>query len=106
MPTVIAPGMMEAHYAPKTKLKLNETNPKSGQLFLGFGEMPIHALGLNLSQAANLNEAAANFFATLTDIDAMAQLMKITTIHVAPIPATGLGIAINDRLKRAATKKI
>ena len=99
---IIAPGMMQSHYAPNSNLRLNETNPKTNELFLGFGEMPKHALGLNLSTRGNLKEAAANFFATLTDIDAMATLMKIDTICVAPIPNKGLGYVINDRLKRAA----
>ena len=99
---IIAPGMMQSHYAPNSKLKLNEKNPKSDELFLGFGDMPKDALGLNLSTTGDLKEAAANFFATLTDIDAMATLMKLDTICVAPIPTEGLGSAINDRLIRAA----
>ena len=100
---IIAPGMMQSHYAPNSKLRLNQTNPKTNELFLGFGDMPKNALGLNLSRTRNLKEAATNFFATLTDIDAMATLMKIDTICVAPIPNEGLGSAINDRLKRAAS---
>ena len=99
---ILAPGMMQSHYAPNSKLKLNETNSKTDELFLGFGDMPKDAQGLNLSTTGNLKEAATNFFGTLTDIDTMAGLMKISTICVAPIPNVGLGIAINDRLKRAA----
>ena len=102
---ILAPGMMESHYSPACKLKLNETNPKSGQLFLGFGNMPKNTLGLNLSPNGILKEAAANLFASLTDIDTMASLMKIKTVHVSPIPNYDLGITINDRLKRAAAPK-
>ena len=94
--------MMQSHYAPNSKLKLNETTSKTDELFLGFGDMPKDAQGLNLSTTGNLKEAATNFFGTLTDIDTMAALMNISTICVAPIPNVGLGIAINDRLKRAA----
>ncbi len=102
---IIAPGMMKSHYAPNCKLKLNETNPKNGALFLGFGDMPENPLGLNLSQSGNLKEAATNFFSALTDIDTMAKLMDQDTVSVARIPNTGLGVAINDRLKRASIPK-
>ena len=102
---IIAPGMMKSHYAPKCKLNLNIKTPNASELFLGFGEMPKGSLGLNLSQNGSLEEAAANLFAALTDIDEMATLMKLHTISVAPIPNVGLGIAINDRLKRAAAPK-
>lgn len=103
---IIAPGMMESHYAPVCKLKLNERKPKSGELFLGFGAMPENALGLNLSLNGDLKEAANNFFSSLNDIDEMAKMMGINTVSVAPIPNSGLGITLNDRLKRAATPKI
>ena len=102
---IIAPGMMESHYAPRCKLNLNKKTAKTGELFLGFGDMPKQCIGLNLSQNGDLNEAATNFFATLTDIDEMASMMKLNSVSVAPIPNVGLGIAINDRLKRAATPK-
>ena len=94
---------MDSHYAPKSKLILNTTNPNKGELFLGFGDMPKDSLGLNLSNTGNLKEAAANFFATLTDLDSMAKLMSLNIISVAPIPNVGLGVAINDRLKRASS---
>lgn len=102
---IIAPGMMNSHYAPRCKLNLNKKIPGPNELFLAFGDMPKRCIGLNLSQNGDLGEAAANFFAALTDIDEMAKLMKINTVSVAPIPNFGLGIAINDRLKRAATPK-
>ncbi|MDG2474200.1 MAG: L-threonylcarbamoyladenylate synthase [Paracoccaceae bacterium] len=102
---IIAPGMMESHYAPNCNLKLNQVNSQTNELFLGFGDMPKNAIGLNLSLTRNLKEAATNFFATLTDIDTMAELMRYKTVCVAPIPNLGLGVAINDRLKRAAIKK-
>ena len=92
-------------YAPACKLKLNDTNPRSGKLFLGFGNMPKNTLGLNLSPNGDLKEAAANLIASLIDIDAMASLMKTKTVYVSPIPNYDLGITINDRLKRAAAPK-
>ena len=61
---------------------------------LGFGAIPGH---LNLSPAADLAEAARNLFAMLHALDAAHE-----RIAVAPIPNEGEGIAINDRLIRAA----
>jgi len=102
---VLAPGMLKSHYSPDATLKLNVRNPQIGELFLGFGTMPNHCIGLCLSQNSDLSEAASNLFASLTDLDLMAKLMTIKTIAVAPIPKLDLGLAINDRLKRAATPK-
>jgi len=103
--SIIAPGLMKSHYAPDCKLKLNVDAPNSKELFLGFGEMPKNSIGLSLSQKGSLTEAASNLFSSLTDIDEMAKLMEISTISVAPIPSSGLGVAINDRLKRAAAPR-
>jgi L-threonylcarbamoyladenylate synthase len=104
--TIIAPGMMNSHYAPNCELKLNVKSPGPGELFLGFGDMPKNTVGLCLSQKGSLTEAAANLFSSLMDIDLMAELMKISTVSVAPIPNFGLGGAINDRLRRAAAPRI
>ncbi len=91
-----APGMMERHYAPSVKMRLNVTDPMPGELYLGFGDM---ACDLNLSSVGNLEEAAANLFRMMRDLDRPGAL----GIAVAPIPNQDLGLAINDRLKRAAT---
>jgi L-threonylcarbamoyladenylate synthase len=103
--SIIAPGLMESHYAPDCKLNLDVDTPNSKELFLGFGEMPKNSIGLSLSRKGSLTEAASNLFSSLTDIDEMGKLMEITTISVAPIPSYGLGVAINDRLKRAAAPR-
>lgn len=95
---ITAPGQLASHYAPDAPLVLN-ASPNSGGLYLGFG-----ALGgdLNLSPAGDLREAAANLFAHLHALDAVAAGRPI---HVAPVPETGLGLAINDRLRRAAAPR-
>ena len=103
--TILSPGMMESHYAPNCELKLNVEIPQTGELFLGFGDMPQDTIGLSLSHTGNLTEAASNFFSSLNDIDKMAELMKLKVVCVAPIPNFGLGVAINDRLKRAAAAR-
>jgi L-threonylcarbamoyladenylate synthase len=55
---------------------------------------------VNLSASGDLIEAAANLFAALRELDASGA----ATIAVMAIPATGLGEAINDRLRRAAVR--
>lgn len=91
-----SPGMMQSHYAPQAKLRLNAQDIKQGEVFLGFGDISHGAF--NLSPRANLTEAAANLFSMLRDADQPG----ITCIAVAPIPERDLGEAINDRLQRAA----
>jgi L-threonylcarbamoyladenylate synthase len=94
-----SPGRLATHYAPDAPVRLNVTSPRPGEAYLAFG--PITPEGervLNLSRSADLREAATNLFAYLRAADRMGP----TAIAVAPIPAHGLGEAINDRLARAA----
>jgi L-threonylcarbamoyladenylate synthase len=93
-----APGQMASHYAPNAAIRLNATSASSGEALLGFGPMQCT---LNLSPSGSLTEAAANLFPHLHRLDAG----DTTTIAVAPIPETGLGRAINDRLRRAAAPR-
>lgn len=93
-----APGQMASHYAPRAAIRLNATAAAPGEVLLGFGPM---ACDLNLSPGAALTEAAANLFPHLHSLDAQGA----RTIAVAPIPDTGLGRAINDRLRRAAAPR-
>ncbi len=92
---ISAPGQLKSHYAPKARLRLNAEAPEPGEAWLGFGPSP-HA-GLNLSPKGELGGAAARLFAALRALDE-----RYDRIAVAPIPNTGLGEAINDRLIRAA----
>ena len=96
--TPTAPGQLASHYAPGAPVRLNVTQPEPGEAYLGFGAMDCT---LNLSRAGDLTEAAANLFASLHALDAMAP----AAIAVAPVPDTGLGRAINDRLRRAAAPR-
>ena len=96
---IVAPGMLDRHYAPTTKLRMNAREPKDGEFFVGFGpNAPIDSI--NLSRSGNLTEAAANLFSTLRRLDNKFN----KTIAVMPIPNIGLGHAINDRLMRASHK--
>ena len=96
-PDITAPGQLASHYAPRAAIRLDAEAAQGGELLLGFGSMDCD---LNLSPASNLTEAAANLFAQLHTLDAQNR-----PIAVAPIPDTGLGAAINDRLKRAAAPR-
>jgi L-threonylcarbamoyladenylate synthase len=98
---VTSPGQLATHYAPLTPLRLNAQSAKSGEALLAFGPHAPDFSGptINLSTRGDLVEAAANFFAALRTLDAAG----VERIAVMPIPAHGLGEAINDRLKRAAS---
>ena len=93
-----APGQMKSHYAPKARLRLNATAREEGEGFLAFG--PFVPGDLSLSTSGDLVEAAANLFEMLRSLDT-----QFERIAVSPIPATGLGEAINDRLERAAYRE-
>jgi L-threonylcarbamoyladenylate synthase len=93
-----APGQLLSHYAPTGRLRLNATAALPGEVMVGFGAVPGE---LTLSAAGDLTEAAANLFAILHRLDAMGA----AAIAMAPVPETGLGRAINDRLRRAAAPR-
>ncbi len=95
---ITAPGQLSSHYAPKGSIRLNSKVFKKNEVSLGFGEI---LCDLNLSPKANLTEAAANLFDCLHRLDEMGA----EKIAVSPIPEEGIGIAINDRLRRAAAPK-
>ena len=95
---ILAPGMMKRHYAPRARLRLGATSVVEGEAFLAFGPPPSGVSpSLNLSIRGDLAEAASNLFAMLRALD-----VSHDSIAVAPIPETGLGEAINDRLRRGA----
>ncbi|WP_022729554.1 L-threonylcarbamoyladenylate synthase [Fodinicurvata sediminis] len=101
---VASPGMLRSHYAPQAILRLNATSVGAEEAYLAFGSEPEDKgkACFNLSPAGDLREAAANLFAALRELDRSG----ISMIAVAPIPDTGLGQAINDRLQRAAAPRV
>ncbi len=98
----ISPGQIESHYAPRAVVRLNAEYKRQDEIYIGFGPS---GTGLtpdfNLSQEADLIEAAANLFAILHKADALGT----AAIAFAPIPMAGLGLAINDRISRAAAPR-
>lgn len=94
-----SPGQLASHYAPSRPVRLEASSVAPDEGLLAFGPPLSGArLTLNLSPSGDLTEAAANLFAQLRALDRP----EINRIAVMPIPHTGLGLAINDRLRRAA----
>ena len=99
-----APGQLHSHYAPAADLRLGAAEARADEAALDFGGLlKESAVGarLDLSPTGDLVEAAAHLFAYLRELDERGP----ARIAVAPIPAHGLGAAINDRLRRAAAPR-
>ena len=101
---VIAPGMLQSHYAPQCAVVLEATHGAPDAAILDFhgqleGEPCVARL--DLSERGDLMEAAARLFDALRVLDASGA----RRILVAPVPMGGLGEAINDRLARAAAPR-
>ncbi|SLN53091.1 Threonylcarbamoyl-AMP synthase [Roseivivax jejudonensis] len=95
---ISAPGQTASHYAPVARVRLDATEWRKDEARLGFGRV---ACDLNLSASGDLREAAANLFAHLHALDESGA----PAIAVSPVPRRGLGLAINDRLARAAAPR-
>lgn len=95
-----SPGQLESHYAPARPVRLGASTVGADEGLLAFGANvpPGAMLTYNLSPSGDLAEAAANLFTQMRLLDRPG----IGRIAVMPIPETGLGLAINDRLRRAA----
>jgi L-threonylcarbamoyladenylate synthase len=94
--------MLASHYAPRLPLRLNATNVEPDEALLAFGPEALAGAKETrcLSKSGDVQDAAANLFAMLRALDRD----EFTAIAVMPIPETDLGRAINDRLRRAATR--
>ena len=100
----LAPGMLASHYAPHTPVRLRASHLEPGEVLLAFGPLlsgTDPARALNLSARGDLMEAAANLFSHLRLLDTR----DARAIAVMPIPDDGIGVAINDRLRRAAVQR-
>ncbi|HEY6663427.1 MAG TPA: L-threonylcarbamoyladenylate synthase [Sphingomicrobium sp.] len=93
-----APGQLAAHYSPSKPLRLDAVSAERDEYLIGFGDITGDA---NLSRSGDLTEAAAKLFDLLHEADSSAK----PRIAIAPVPDAGLGAAINDRLRRAATDR-
>ena len=93
---VESPGQLASHYAPSKPLKIDVTESNADEFLIGFGPIAGNA---SLSPSGDLVEAASRLF----DLLHLADSSTKPRIAVAPIPDDGLGTAINDRLRRAAS---
>jgi L-threonylcarbamoyladenylate synthase len=104
--TVRSPGLLASHYAPLLPVRLHAHDLHPDEALLAFGPaLPGARVAFNLSTRGDLTEAAARLFLGLRWIDAEAAHQGLARIAVMPVPDTGLGLAINDRLRRAAAPR-
>lgn len=98
-----APGMMHRHYCPRARLRMNVTALQDDEVGLDFADSNLSGkFSLNLSKSGDLAEAASNLFDYLHQLDEYALKNNMRGIAVAPVPPESIGLAINDRLTRAA----
>lgn len=96
-----SPGQLLKHYAPALPLRINvqPSEVRPNEFLIGFGDVP--QARLNLSPNGDLRQAAANLFAFMREAE---KHTECDGIAISPIPETGLGLAINDRIRRASYK--
>ena len=100
--TLRSPGLLVSHYAPRLPVRLRAAAVAPDEALLAFGAtLPGAGATFQLSEAKHLHEAAARLFAGLRTLDRT----DLSRIAVMPIPSEGLGLAINDRLQRAAVPR-
>ncbi|HTW25713.1 MAG TPA: L-threonylcarbamoyladenylate synthase [Acetobacteraceae bacterium] len=100
------PGLLASHYAPSLPVRLEAATVAEDEALLAFGPaLPGAGTVFNLSEAEDLAEAAARLFAGLRTLDAEGVWRGLRRIAAMPVPAHGLGAAINDRLRRAAAPR-
>ena len=97
--TIRSPGQLESHYAPRAALRLNVRHPEPGEALLGFGPSPEATLNLSAGRRSSAKPPPISS-PCCASLDKSAH-----RIAVMPIPETGLGEAINDRLRRAAAPR-
>ena len=102
-----SPGLMVSHYAPTLPVRLDAVEVGTDEALLAFGAVLPGALcRFELSPRGDTTEAAARLFEGLRWLDAEGLRLGARRIAVMPIPDTGLGLAVNDRLRRAAAPRV
>lgn len=101
-----SPGMLASHYAPGLPVRLDAMAVGRGEALLAFGP-PLSGAGVvfNLSETGDLQQAAARLFEGLHWLDAEGQRSGLVQIAAMPVPDHGIGLAINDRLRRSAAPR-
>ena len=104
--TLRSPGLLVSHYAPRLPVRLNATTVGPQEALLGFGAaLPGAGAVFNLSAAGDIVEAASRLFQGLRWLDDAGVRLRLGGIAAMAVPAQGLGLAINDRLRRAAAAR-
>jgi L-threonylcarbamoyladenylate synthase len=103
--TLRSPGLLLSHYAPVLPVRLGAAGAADDEALLAFGPAPPAPLVFNLSEGGDLTEAAARLFAGLRWLDDEGRARGLARIAAMPVPSHGLGLAINDRLNRAAAPR-
>ncbi len=97
----LSPGMQKKHYSPKKPLRINIESPQEDEAYICFGTYCKNKENhFPLSKINSLDEAGANLFKTLWQVDES----PYKKIAISPIPKKGIGLAINDRILRASEK--
>jgi L-threonylcarbamoyladenylate synthase len=104
--SIRSPGQLASHYAPSLPVRLNALSAAADEALLAYGP-PCECTGVTyqLSERTDVIEAAARLFDGLRWLDTEGQHRGLRGIAVMPIPESGLGRAINDRLRRAAAPR-
>jgi len=101
-----SPGLMASHYAPSLPVRLDARTVAADEALLAFGPALLGAgATFSLSPTQSLSDAAARLFDGLRTLDAIGRTQGLRMIAVMTVPETGLGRAINDRLRRAAAPR-
>ena len=104
--TLRSPGLLVSHYAPNLPVRLDAPDAAPDEGLLAFGPVPPGTETVwQLSEVGDLAEAAHRLFAGLRWLDAEGLRLGLRGIAVMPVPRTGLGLAIRDRLERAAAPR-
>jgi L-threonylcarbamoyladenylate synthase len=103
---LLSPGLLASHYAPALAVRLGATAVGGDEALLAFGP-PLPGAGacFALSEQGDLTEAAARLFIGLHWLDADGARLGLVRIAAMAVPEVGLGLAINDRLRRAAAPR-
>jgi len=96
-----SPGQLKLHYSPGIPVLMNKKNPKKDGALITIGKKFKDSKNhFNISKSGNLSEAANNLYKIMRKI----KKKNFKSISVCKIPNFGLGLAINDRLKKASNK--
>ena len=102
----LSPGQLLSHYAPRLPVRLDAFEVAPDEALLAFGPALSGAgATFELSRDADLTEAAGRLFIGLRDLDARGAALGLARIAAMRVPEHGLGLAINDRLRRAAAPR-